>query len=364
MALWEFSSAQDVDLGFTFNEPSINPLTGAYRQIAKVADDATANATGVWRVVVGNGYGSNNGRAFLYFLNASTGTPTNKILASNGPNNGLSAPTPADTDGDGLVDTIYAGDVRGNMHKFQFSVQSGADFVLASPGKGSGAAWRYIGVVYASGEPITTAPTVAASPDGIGSYVTFGTGKFNEDTDFADSSPRGFYAVLDKAPSSNLTVLNNQLANITYTTAVNSTTGISTRNWSQPNLSNMMGWKISFTAGERVLSNSTLPPNTGTVLFATTKPNGDVCDPSNSGFLMAVNLTSGAGGKLLVGTVQVGGVSVKSSGVVKVSNTFTNLENKQQVVLNQEDFKGSNAPTILPSMAPRGRYSWREILTK
>ena len=125
MARWEFSSAQDSDLGYTFNEPSINPLTGAYQQIAKVADDASANATGVWRVIVGNGYGSNNGRAILYILNANTGLPANKLQASNGPNNGLSAPTPVDTDRDGLIDTVYAGDLQGNMHKFQFSVLSG-----------------------------------------------------------------------------------------------------------------------------------------------------------------------------------------------------------------------------------------------
>jgi len=79
---------------------------------------------------------------------------------------------------------------------------------------------------------------------------------------------------------------------------------------------------------------------------------------------MAVNLTSGAGGKLLVGTVQVGGVSVKSSGVVKVGNTFTNLLNRQTVACNQEGCKGPDAPTLVQSMAPRGRYSWREILTK
>src|SRR5690606_5450999 len=35
---WEFTSVQDGDLGYTFNEPSVHPITSAYRQIAKFAD--------------------------------------------------------------------------------------------------------------------------------------------------------------------------------------------------------------------------------------------------------------------------------------------------------------------------------------
>jgi type IV pilus assembly protein PilY1 len=126
----------------------------------------------------------------------------------------------------------------------------------------------------------------------------------------------------------------------------------------------MLGWKMFFTGGERVLTNATLPPDTGAVLFATTQPNGNICDPSNSGFLMAVSLTSGAGEKLVVGGLSVGGVSVRSSGVVKVSNTFTNQFNQQTVVCNQDGCKGPNAPILNQSIAPRGRYNWREILTK
>lgn len=371
MPMWEFTSAQDADVGFTFNEPSINPITGAYLQIAKVADAAEVN--GVWRVVVGNGYGSTNGNAVLFMLDANTGAASTKLTAALGSGNGLSTPTPVDTDRDGLVDTVYAGDARGNMHKFQFSVPQGLDFVLAKAGDPLGQ-WRYVGNLFTASttatplipstrEPITTAPSVAPSCDGVGWNVTFGTGKLNEDADYGDKTARGYYNVVDKSPSSSLTVPPTDLAAISVT---ESALGLDLvrRDWATPNLNGKRGWKLTLADGERVLSNSTLPPDTGTVLFATTKPKGDICTPGNTGFLVAVNLCSGRSGDLLVNGVSVGGISIKSSGVVKVSNTYTDTTNKQTVVCNQEGCKGLNPPRLTPAVAPRGRYNWREILTK
>lgn len=360
MPMWEFTSAQDADLGYTFNEPSIDPVSGAYRQIAKVVDATVAD--GVWRVVVGNGYGSTNGDAILFMLNANSGNADIKLTTGNTTGNGLSTPAPIDTDRDGLVDTVYAGDALGTMHKFQFSKASGANFILAKHGD-AGAGWRYIGRLFESGEPITTAPSAAPSCNGLGWNVAFGSGKLNEDTDYSDTtSRRGFYTVLDSGMSSTMTVSTTALTEITYTSST-STGGKVVRNWSTPDLTGKRGWKMFFTGGERVLTNSTLPPDTGVVLFGTTKPSGDVCTPGNAGFIMAVNMCTGGIGNLAVAGVSVGGLAIDSTGVVKVSNTFIDPDNKPTVVCNQDDCKG-NPPTLGLSVAPRGRYSWREILTK
>lgn len=374
LPLWEFTSAQDADLGFTFNEPSIHPSTGVYRQIAKFAD--ATEATGVWRVAVGNGYGSTAGHAALFLLNANTGAAATKLLAYTNTTgatgaNGLSSPTPVDTNNDGLMDTIYAGDLKGNMHKFQFSKASGSDFVLARSAE-TGGAWRYLGRVYsiaedaspATPQAITTAPSVVPACDGVGYNVLFGTGKLNEDPDYTDTTSRGFYNIIDRSPSSTLTVPAASVVAIGAFSAVNLGNGMVGRNWTTPNLSGSSGWRMSFTGGERVLSNSTVPPDTGAVLFATTQPRGDVCTPGNSGYLMAVNICSGRIGDLVVNGQTVGGVAIDSSGVVKVSNTYTNTEGKQTVVCNQDGCKGPGTPTLRGSSAPRGRYSWREILTK
>lgn len=392
LPMWEFSDAQDTDLGYTFNEPSLNPVNGAYRQITKMADASVP--TGVWRVVVGNGYGSvgdgtptGSGKAVLFLLDANTGATPTKLVADSTGGNGLSSPTPVDVDRDGLMDTVYAGDLKGNMHKFQFSKESGSDFVLAKP-TDTGAAWRYLGKVYtatttvstsyptSAPEPITTAPTVVPACEGLGWNVLFGTGKLNEDGDYGSvngKADRGFYNVLDRSPSSALTVAKNDLAHISPLSEVTLTGGDVGRIWTTPNLSGKRGWRMTFTGGERVLTNATLPPDTGAVLFATTQPAGDVCTPGNSGFLMSVNICSGKTGDLIVNGVSVGGLAIDSSGIVKVSNTYTDQNNKQTVVCNQDDCKPPctdvndptcRPPNLLGQSAPRGRYSWREILSK
>lgn len=383
--MWEFTSAQDSDLGYTFNEPSIDPVTGANLQIAKVAD-ATVEE-GVWRVIVGNGFGSANGDAVLFMLNARTGDKDIELLAHNGADNGLATPTPIDTDRDGLIDTIYAGDLEGNLHKFQFSKLQSGSYVLASPSD-SGGQWRHLGIVLATGQAVTTAPSVEKGDQGW--IVSFGTGKLNEDSDYTDStSPYGFYSVLDNEPSSSLTVDIDDLAEIEYE-STNLDRGLVGRTWTPPNLLDKKGWWMEFRNGERVLSNSTIPPDTGTVLFATTRPSGDACDPNNSGFIMGVKLESGASNTLNVNGDIVGGIGVNSTGTVKLSPTYTGTDNEQKVLCNQDgckppppeacdpqtdpdctcqDANGNpvtceGPPGVLGSGAPRGRYNWREILTK
>lgn len=383
--MWEFTAAQDSDLGYTFNDPSTDPVSGISLQIAKVAD--ASDEDGVWRVIIGNGYGSTGGNAVLFMLNARTGAKDIELLANNGIDNGLSTPTPIDTDRDGLIDTVYAGDIEGRMHKFQFSKLQSGSYVVADP-KESGGQWRYLGVLVATGQAITTAPSVEKADTGW--IVSFGTGKLNEDSDYTDSSTEyGFYSLIDNEPSNSLTVDTDDLVEINYSTTSLSR-GLVGRTWSTPDLTGMKGWRMEFTNGERVLSNSTVPPDTGTVLFATTKPSGDACDPSNSGFIMGVKIETGGSNTISVNNEITGGLSVNSTGIVKLSPSFTGDDNEQKVLCNQDGCKPQppeacdpatdpecrcqdaagnpvtceGPPGVLGSGAPRGRYNWREILTK
>jgi type IV pilus assembly protein PilY1 len=301
-------------------------------------------------------------------LNANTGNADTKLIAysptaANPEPNGLSAPALVDIDRDGLIDTVYAGDLLGNMHKFQFSKLVGSDYVLAKSAE-TGGAWRYLGNVFASGEPITTAPTVVQACEGVGSTVLFGTGKLNEDIDYADKSNRGYYRVDDKSPSSSLTVSPTEIAIVSTYTLTDLGGDVVGRNWTTPNLNGKKGWKLTFTAGERVLTNSTLPPDSGAVVFGTTKPVGDICTPGNSGFLMAVNVCSGKTGDLIYNGTVVGGIGTDSTGILKVSNSYTNPDGKVELVTNQDECKKSGTCGLLTPRTPRGRYSWREILTK
>ena len=70
---------------------------------------------------MGNGYQSVNGKAVLYVLDAHTGALLGKIDTGVGSPvlcNGLTVPAITDKDFDGVADFAYAGDLLGNMWKF------------------------------------------------------------------------------------------------------------------------------------------------------------------------------------------------------------------------------------------------------
>ena len=121
---WQFTSADDADLGYVISEGGINPLTNQAAQIAKLPN-------GKFAVIFGNGVSSTNGKAVLYILyvDGPNGAGNwgsarfKKIIVDTpaGKDNGLMQPSWMDTDGDGLADTIYAGDLKGNLWKFDVS---------------------------------------------------------------------------------------------------------------------------------------------------------------------------------------------------------------------------------------------------
>ncbi|MSQ50457.1 MAG: hypothetical protein EXR28_01080 [Betaproteobacteria bacterium] len=216
IVMWEFTDVNDPDLGFSYSKPLIVKMSN-----------------GRWAAVFGNGYNnsilttdetactgglgtaalpylpagcsvSRTGKAYLYvvFLDGATdgvwtqGTDYIKIptsAGSVGSPNGLASPLSVDTNGDGSVDYVYAGDLVGNMWKFDLTSANPASWNVASSGLPLFTATDSNSL----GQAITTAPTVYMTTGG-GLIVLFGTGKYLESID--DSTfTRGnsFYGVLD-----------------------------------------------------------------------------------------------------------------------------------------------------------------------
>ncbi len=122
--------------------------------------------------------------------------------------NGLSSPAPADVDGDRIVDYIYAGDLRGNMWKFDVRSTNTSDW---SSFYTSGGAPKALftappdpsSVPPNKPQPITTRPKVGFHPDGEGGFmVYFGTGKYLEttDTNTVGEATQSYYGIWDKDP--------------------------------------------------------------------------------------------------------------------------------------------------------------------
>ena len=176
--LWEFSptSADGSNLGYTYGRPSIVRLNSGHSA-----------------AVVSNGYLSAAGAASLLFLDIETGAVIREIVVPDFDRNGLSSPTLIDTTGDRTPDVAYAGDLNGNLWKFDI-------------GSGSAAAWTsqlLFQTDNSSGvrQAITSAPEVGHHPD-EGYMVYVATGRLFSTSDGEDKTQQAVYGIWDKVGAS------------------------------------------------------------------------------------------------------------------------------------------------------------------
>jgi type IV pilus assembly protein PilY1 len=135
---------------------------------------------GNWGVIFGNGIDSANGHAgiFIMEVNITSGARTFRYIdtgsGANGTGvarNGIVQVTPADLDGDHITDYVYAGDLYGNVWRFDLTSNSAASWsVRSTPLFTTG-----------TGQPITTKVIVGAVPTAANSnnkvMFAFGTGQ-------------------------------------------------------------------------------------------------------------------------------------------------------------------------------------------
>ncbi len=192
---WEYpdadsSSAEVANMGYTFSEPVI-------------IETETAGEI----LIFGNGYDSANARAVLYALNPDTGNMLKMIdtgygspTPANNNCNGLSTPVFIDANNNGKADYAYAGDLRGNVWKFDIS-GAVADWHVAYKSGGTPKPLFQARDSVGNPQPITTRLAVRGHcVRGYSGYiVSFGTGKFNAAGDFTDTSTQAVYGVWDWA---------------------------------------------------------------------------------------------------------------------------------------------------------------------
>lgn len=176
--------AVDADLGYSFSDIFI------VQKETDIADPTNHN----WIAIFGNGYDSTNGKAVLYILDAHTGALIKKIDTLVAGNNGLSSPAIVDTDNDGKVDYVYAGDLLGNMWKFDLTSGDPDEWKVAYANVDTTPAPLFS----APNQPITSAPDVMNHGSvNYGYMVLFGTGKFIGETDRANIDQQSLYGIWD-----------------------------------------------------------------------------------------------------------------------------------------------------------------------
>jgi len=304
---WEFTDQDDEDLGYTYSRPAI----------VKVRDGAGTK----WVAVFGNGYNntendgqqSSTGHAALYFVDIEDGELVRKIEIEQGSMttpNGLATPALVDLDGDGVVDYAFAGDLRGNLWKFNLKDTDPDDWEIAFQGTPLFTARDGVGAG-TNRQPITSRPEVGRGPNGRGMIVLFGTGRFLEsaDRDVNTLKLQTFYGIIDpnkENDADDAVGSRNNLTRQTIDVEEVQTFGaqsVPVRLTSENVVTNK-GWYLDLVRvetgqpimthfkGEMQVSDSIL--RNGRIIFTTLIPNKDACGFGGTSWLMELEALSGA----------------------------------------------------------------------
>jgi Tfp pilus tip-associated adhesin PilY1 len=307
------STAYD-NLGFTYGVPLIIKV----------------NAGGVDAVIIGNGYNNNalgDYQAYLYVIEAATGQLIASIPAGAGGTsaspNGLFNPAAIDTNGDGKVDRVYAGDLKGTLWKFDLSGATAASWTASAL------------LATSPAQPITSTPGVALHPNG-GYMVAFGTGSMLDTADTTANTVHYVYGVWDGAPVANVSMMTTAtLAERNYvyngvTTRVRRSTNITTPNW---NSGGHRGWRVALPAGEKIVGDGSFIESgrfyfgshnpTVSVLTGATTVVSSTVTAGGSGYTSASVSFSGGGGSGASATATVSAGVVTAIRITSSGNGYT-----------------------------------------
>ena len=283
---WEIGG-DDADVGHVFGKPIL----------AKMRD-------GRWRAIVGNGYNSTNGRAVLLLVDLETGAITRidtKAGSSQAPN-GLSSVAVVSTSDNGVADVVYAGDLAGNLWKFDVGGTSTTAWKVAF---GTTAAPKPL-FAAASGQAITARPDVTRLPYG-GYMVTVGSGRYVDVGDNAAGSTQAMYGIWDNGTEVALADLQVQSVVRSATASNGKVYRLSTFAVDKPadvqltgdnvitlpNYRNTKkGWRLALpSSGERVVTEATV--RNGRLVISTLIPSTAACSYGGDGWIMEVDVFTG-----------------------------------------------------------------------
>lgn len=393
---WEFTDRDDADLGYTYGSP----------QIVRMAN-------GKWAALVSNGYNSTEsdgnagtGVAALYVLyvdgpsSASSpwaGSEYVKISTGEGNSsvpNGLSSPFPVDTNGDYKLDLVYAGDLNGNIWRFDVSSNSSGS-------------WTANKIFSSSRQtPITSRPSVGPPPSGFpgkpggtpagnGVMVYFGTGKYLEAADIAtgdEASPtQSIYGIWDKLVNNSVIATKDNRASTlhqqTITNQTNSAPLARATSNSVVDYSTKNGWYIDLippgidadNEGERMVNDIVL--RNERVFFTTIIPSSEPCDLGGSGWVMVLDSINGSRPPFIAfdlngdgafdnsdkiasgdGGGQAPASGFKVEGGIPSSNTFVQSgDKKTDIRLTNDTTGGAPSSGAIQQDSGEGRYTWRRL---
>lgn len=245
---------------------------------------------GSWAAVMPYGYNNSVNKNGLLAINIQNGSIVAKIEvpAMAG---ALGQPEGWDMNRNGNTDWFFAGDLNGNIWKFNLQ----------------GTAASSWGVAYSNtplftardasnkAQPITGGITLSSHPQTGELWLFFGTGKYLETGDSLNADQQSWYGIVDGSTAINgrSNLVQRTMTNTTYT---NGSVSEQTRTVSAASANDMVGkrgWYMDLIdSRERVTSKARV---VGTNLIMNTIiPDSDLCNPQGDGWVMAVDPFSGS----------------------------------------------------------------------
>jgi type IV pilus assembly protein PilY1 len=360
---WEYFSSTDLDLGYMLGRPIVT-RTNNNRQV----------------VLVGNGYNSTRGSAALYVIDVATGEIIRKIATPVVGSNGLATPGTFDLNNDGTTDFVYAGDLFGNVWKFDLSSNNPDNWGLANNSAPVFIARDSTNRL----QPITAPMTVMVNPvqsdPNYGQrYVFFGTGKYIEggDPNPASAGTQTWYSFIDR----NLAV--GGRANMTQRTVLVTSTfsGKKVRAFSGStagDMTNKDGCYIDLPEpGERMVSASQVYKLAEwTLIGSSIIPDAsNLCEPGGNGYLNAINPFTCARLSLPFFDINEAGgfaddvINLADGSTVNIGSVDLGVGMPGQALLIGDRLVVGGSKGIVEDVrvntgvtALKGRLSWREII--
>ncbi|WP_426166284.1 pilus assembly protein [Polaromonas sp. DSP2-3-2b2] len=323
---WEFT---DSTMGYSYGAPTVIK-TKKYG----------------WVVVLTSGYNNSDNIGYLYLVNPKTGALLEKISTVTS-SHGLTQTTAYVSDfSDGTADAIYAGDLDGQLWRFDITAAKGSTGFYPVPVKlatltdSSGAA-----------QPVTTQPLVEIQPLSKKRFVMLGTGQLLASSDITSAAPQTFYAILD-GNASGFSAVTTPITRSNLTAVTNLIQGVALTNTS-------MGWYTelgsSSSVGWRVILNPI--SYNGIVAFSSLLTSGDACSPSGQSRTYAIDFGTG---KSILTPADITFVSsvnaITDLRFIKVDKTVRLVSGDVQGIL-------SNVPIAAPSSLSVRLLNWREVPT-
>jgi type IV pilus assembly protein PilY1 len=335
---WEFpnsntDSATAASVGYSFGAPIV----------VKTAQYG-------WVVAFTSGYNSTSSVGYLYLVNPATGALLQKIATPSASSGLTQASAYVQDYTDYTADSIYVGDLNGQLWRFNLTATSGTyptATLLATLTDSSGNA-----------QPITTAPLIEIHPTTRERYVMVGTGEFLSSSDITTTAQQSFYVIIDGTAGSFSTVTTP----ITRSVLSQATaTGLVTGLLSTPIVK---GWYIDLgtgTSGYAWRVDIKPAAYNGTVSFAAFLPSGTACSLSGLGEIYSVNyatatsvLTSQPTGYYAVPAAVV---NLNYIGLSSTSSSSTNAE----LIAGLANGTVIKIPETLNATTSTRLLNWREL---